>query len=349
MYLPQLTFTRFVAALFVVAYHYGLGFFPFNIDWIQPIVAKSDNAVSYFFYLSGFVLTISYWTLPNIHFWSFLKKRLARIYPVYILACLMLVLFFLIGGSEVSWKYFVSQILLLDAWYPEFFLKLNYPSWSLSVEMFFYCMFPFFLPFFKRKTLKYTFGFVLFFWVFSLFSEFSFSVKLFSVVLNKQEVFLFLDYFPLFHFNTFLFGMLGGISFLELKNRRRIFSAWSKYVWFFALFMWMLILIFTPNFIEGHLNNGVLCPVYFLFTIGMAFDTSIISKIFASKPLIYLGNISFGVYILQFPIKVLYHKLFGIERMDSAHFLGYLIFLVLMSSIIYSFFEKKVRSWILKH
>ena len=349
IYLPQLTFTRFIAAILVVAYHYGVDLFPFNTVWIQPIVAKSDNAVSYFFYLSGFVLTISYWTLPTIHFWSFLKKRLARIYPVYFVALLILALFFLIGGTEVSLKYFVSQSLLLDAWYPEFCLKLNYPSWSLSVEMFFYCMFPFFLPFFKGKTLKYTFGFVLSFWVLYLFSDFVFGEKMFSVFEKKEEAFLFLNFFPLFHFNTFLFGILGAIAFLELKNRKRNFSEWSKYVWFFAVLMWVLILGFTPHFIEGHLNSGILCPIYFLFTIGMAFDTSIIAKVFASKPCVYLGNISFGVYILQFPMMVLYHKLSGIERMDSAHFLGYLIFLVLVASVIYSFFEKKVRSWILKH
>jgi len=349
IYLPQLTFTRFIAAILVVAYHSGVGLFPFNTVWFQPIVTKSDNAVSYFFYLSGFLLTISYWSLPAINFWNFLKKRLARIYPVYFLALLMLVLFFLIGGTKVSLKYFVSQTLLLDAWYPEFSLKLNYTSWSLSVEMFFYCTFPFLLPFLKKRTMQFTFCFVLSLWIISFSWEFLFKNIAFTIFDDKVNAFFFLHYFPLVHLNTFLFGILGGITFLELNLRKEKKSRWAIVVWIFAILIWMLLLGFTPDFLEGHLNNGLLCPIYFLFTIAMAFDTSIIAKFFALKPFVYLGNISFGVYILQFPLLILYLKIFRIEHLNSVHFLGYLIFLVLMSSVIYSFFEKKVRNWILKH
>ena len=55
MRIPQLTFTRFIAAFLIVGYHFGKIVYPFSIQVLKPLVANLNVLVSYFFILSGFV------------------------------------------------------------------------------------------------------------------------------------------------------------------------------------------------------------------------------------------------------------------------------------------------------
>jgi peptidoglycan/LPS O-acetylase OafA/YrhL len=51
MKLNQLTFTRFLAAIAIVVYHYGLKIAPFNHGVIHGFLGASHILVSYFFVL----------------------------------------------------------------------------------------------------------------------------------------------------------------------------------------------------------------------------------------------------------------------------------------------------------
>ena len=64
MYLPQLTFLRFVAAMLVVFYHYGKQTFEAGYPFLHSIIAEGSVAVSFFFFLSGVVLGINYLGKP---------------------------------------------------------------------------------------------------------------------------------------------------------------------------------------------------------------------------------------------------------------------------------------------
>lgn len=80
----QLTFTRFIAALAIVVYHYGYKIFPFNLKLLNKIILNGSVGVSYFFILSGFVLIVSYLhRVKNgkISYFNFYLNRFARIYP----------------------------------------------------------------------------------------------------------------------------------------------------------------------------------------------------------------------------------------------------------------------------
>ena len=141
----NLTFTRFVAALLVVFFHFGLELDAIK-GGVRTFFANGNIAVSYFFYLSGFVLYKAYQSqlLQNTFRPSvFLINRFSRIYPLYFLA----LLFFLII-SHLTWQQeiFTSKsllsALLLQSWFSGEELSLNYPGWSLSNEIFFYICFP---------------------------------------------------------------------------------------------------------------------------------------------------------------------------------------------------------------
>lgn len=60
MRIDQLSFTRFIGAIFVLAFHYGNNVFPFNGYIFSIIVKQAPSVVGYFFVLSGFVMIIAY-------------------------------------------------------------------------------------------------------------------------------------------------------------------------------------------------------------------------------------------------------------------------------------------------
>src|SRR6187402_655450 len=121
MNIPQLTFTRFIAAICIVILHFGMLVYPFSEPYIFPFVRHLDSLVSYFFVLSGFILVIANssatknaQTLDKKKFWI---NRFARIYPVYLVA--LVVVIFLVKNPDNFWGYFgwnkiaVNHILMI--------------------------------------------------------------------------------------------------------------------------------------------------------------------------------------------------------------------------------------------
>jgi peptidoglycan/LPS O-acetylase OafA/YrhL len=164
--LPSLTALRGVAAFWVVLYHYSVQSLP-NLDVVPHtyLIHKGYLAVDMFFMLSGFVMTHVYHRAfsesVTRHYRSFLFARVARIYPLHLLILVLFVATALasqltsgatlgslrnvpLQGSE-SVSAFVANVFMvrgLDAGK----LSWNYPSWSISVEFMAYLLFPFALP-----------------------------------------------------------------------------------------------------------------------------------------------------------------------------------------------------------
>ena len=85
--IDALTGVRGVAAVIVIAYHtYPAADFPYGIS---HLVARGYLAVDVFFVLSGFVMALTYGSLFRDRvtppaFFTFLMRRVARLYPLYI-------------------------------------------------------------------------------------------------------------------------------------------------------------------------------------------------------------------------------------------------------------------------
>jgi peptidoglycan/LPS O-acetylase OafA/YrhL len=143
--IKPLTSVRFFAAIFVVMYHSGSSFIAAQAHVPGPLKTLLLNGylgVTFFFVLSGFILQLTY--RGKIAGFGQVKKfglaRLARIYPVYALAILAMIPFVTLKG----WGD-VPQFLLLQSWIPYGALgwnTWNMPTWTLSVELFFYLCFP---------------------------------------------------------------------------------------------------------------------------------------------------------------------------------------------------------------
>ncbi|OAI92647.1 acyltransferase family protein [Pseudomonas putida] len=150
--LDSLTGFRFIAAALVFFFHASLtkiiGFNPFAdpdiIAGFQRLFSVGGwTGVSFFFVLSGFVITWS--ARRNDTLVAFWRRRLVKIYPNHLVTfVLAMVLFAVPLGAIGAW---LPNLLLVHAWVPDMsvFLSVNGPSWSLCCELLFYLAFPFLL------------------------------------------------------------------------------------------------------------------------------------------------------------------------------------------------------------
>jgi peptidoglycan/LPS O-acetylase OafA/YrhL len=138
--LHSLTSLRYPAALAVLLTHVNPYFL--SNRWQQVAFSYGYGGVSFFFLLSGFVLTWSCAEQPAQRFWW---NRFARIWPLMALMMATDYLFFWSDvrhpASPVGWP---MQLFLVQSWSPSPGTHSGGDggTWSLSCEMFFYAMFP---------------------------------------------------------------------------------------------------------------------------------------------------------------------------------------------------------------
>ena len=108
--------------------------------------------VSFFFVLSGFILTYNYAdTFRNgvslVNYRRFVWDRLTKIYPVHVLALLLVMPIAVLSPNlPLDWRALPFHLLLLQCFWPAptppFHEYFNVPSWSISCEWFFYLLAP---------------------------------------------------------------------------------------------------------------------------------------------------------------------------------------------------------------
>ena len=147
--LPSLTGLRVLAALGVFLYH---------IAHQNIFAAESANAVfgalfdraggpgvSFFFLLSGFVLTWS--ARPGAPVLATWRRRIVKIFPNHVVTWALTIVVVLALGRAVPLVQAIPNLFLLQSWVPDpaVFFSVNRLSWSLSCELLFYLAFPFLL------------------------------------------------------------------------------------------------------------------------------------------------------------------------------------------------------------
>jgi peptidoglycan/LPS O-acetylase OafA/YrhL len=150
-HIKPLTSLRFFAALWVVVFHY----WPHLAvaGGMPAFVAKGYLGVELFFVLSGFILCHVY--LPQVEegrygYGDFLWARLARIYPMHLVTLVAMGL--MAGGAlafglsvdpnVLSFASLPANLTLTQAWGLAPVAGWNHPSWSISAEWFAYVSFP---------------------------------------------------------------------------------------------------------------------------------------------------------------------------------------------------------------
>jgi len=148
-----LTGIRFYAAAAVFVTH-AVEKIPggMTLEYSTAFLNAGAIAVSFFFVLSGFILTYKYEatfrdgvTWPS--YIQFVWHRLTRLYPVHLLMLfLVLPIAILSPNNPVDWRALPFHLTLLQCWWPslspKFWTYFNTPSWSISCELLFYVAAP---------------------------------------------------------------------------------------------------------------------------------------------------------------------------------------------------------------
>ena len=146
--LPTLTGLRFPAALLVFAFHSSLPFPEMRLlasdsaerHWYGLVAQAGGLGVTFFFVLSGFILT---WSAragdTTTAFW---RRRFVKIVPTYMVGWIAAFVF--IAAPITTLRQGLFSFFLLQSWVPDVsvFFAVNNPGWSLSTEAFFYLCFP---------------------------------------------------------------------------------------------------------------------------------------------------------------------------------------------------------------
>lgn len=363
----QITFTRFIAALSVIYFHYS----PQHFGLLDDLIKAGPIAVNYFFSLSGFILAIAYITpSPSNSNTSPLKAkpfyiaRFARIYPLYILALIPVVL---ANTQKIELPSLGLTATLLQAWIPgscpnsihwqECPLAYNSPGWSLSVEFFFYACFPLIAGLIYRFSLSKMLYIGLAIWLATqlvhtgLLNSESYSAK--------NTVHDFIYYHPLMHINSFVLGIIVGV-FIKKKQHQHttkipLFNAYALFGILAISATISALIIYKPNIntllgFNIDYTNGLIAPLFLLIIVLLTLHQGLVTRLFRLKTLILLGEASFAMYILQRPVYGIYSKLIAshIELSDTIHFYLYLALLIAISIISFLLIETPARKAIKK-
>jgi peptidoglycan/LPS O-acetylase OafA/YrhL len=323
----------------IVVFHFGRDIAPFNAEMLSFIFANANIGVSYFFTLSGFIMILAYGKYPEIKASEYYRSRMARIAPAYYAALILFIPVIVAKATEFDYLGLLLNATLLQAWVPSKALSVNSPGWSLSVELFFYALFPvLFNHLYRGKKL----------WLVTVLGVGFFCLSQAVHIALIHSDFLqaspsarhdFIYYFPLMHLNEFIMGNVAGLFYIRYLSHRQ----YDNGLWIALATMALLYLLSLSPILPLH--NGLLVVVFIPLILLIVSDAGVFSKLMSLKPLVYLGEISFGVYIFQAPVYMLSTAVFkrvGLIDPGLVFFL-YLAALLLVSALSFNYIEVPLR------
>lgn len=350
--LDQLTFIRFVMVVLIVFFHgYGGVYaeWTLKIPFFNALLGTATTAVGYMYVLSGFVMSLVYHR-PSDKFEiaDYWKARVVRIYPLYLMAFFLTCLYYYDAFIVVKPQKILANIFAVQSWIPVYAQSFNYPAWSITVEIFFYLIFPFLtLWSYGVSTKKLIWGSMIFWMI----SQLSYQV-LWTGWLEAHRQFVL--YFPLFHLNSFIVGVVGGIWYVREGRfgifnplHNRLFLVLSVIFSLGYLILGMTYLPALPHELQP--MAGILAPIMLLFILTLSLDETKLSAYLKYPWLVTLGESSYAVYILHVPLSWLFEKyLTGLQVAGSAWIFSVFNFplIVILSVGLYLFVDTPIRNWL---
>jgi peptidoglycan/LPS O-acetylase OafA/YrhL len=344
--LDGLTSLRFFAAMMIVIYHSNALF------GLTPGHFVLAQGVSFFYVLSGFILTMVYPSLDDAAarrgFW---RARFARIWPAYLAALLL-------GAWLLGYRWKTGPALayvgMVQAWIPrpEYYFAYNAPGWSVSVEFFFYLLFPVLVHAWER-TWK---------WKLPVVAALAVGMMLLSNQVAGPGATVtstgLLVVNPLARLFEFVLGMsvarawrarpattgFGVATALELAALGAcvLSMRWSQ-----PIASWLLS---TPLGGGGSVWFSVAgsAPAFAALVYVVAHGRGALSRVLSLKPLVLLGEVSYSIYLLHQTLLLAYTPHADDVPVVPPWAQGaiFLVVLVLVSYLVWHFVEMPMRRWI---
>lgn len=340
-FLPALNALRGLAAFMVVLFHAKRLLAPdASLPFVLRPLERGYLWVDLFFVLSGYVMVHVYgaWFSKSVEkqyvrmYW---QNRLARIYPLHLLTLFILVGYALIRqwmqhpvqAPEFQYAALPTNLLLIQSWGIHTHLTWNAPAWSISSEWAMYLLFPWLMLRSSRSPLI----------------QFRLLITIPIIIYVLVEAMN-----PLHNLDaTFdwgilraLAGFLFGVMLYEVHTQRVWASVWArKEAPFVVLTGLLLSFYFAPS--------DVAIVLFWPVVIWMLlYQQGWLERLLNTKPLQYLGDISYSVYMLHYPLLILMAT-FLPQTAPLTYRLGavssFIVATLLLSALSYHLFEMPLR------
>jgi len=291
-------------------------------------------AVDLFFIISGLIFSHVYAGLierREVSFRLFFLRRIARLYPLHFLGLLLFIVF----GSFVYFKFgyypiyqnfdlfhLALNIFFLQKGFFDAGYSFNGPSWSLSVELFLYFLFFFFV------------------WAGRLVAASLAAVCVGLLVGVLQFKFPFLLNAEI---ARGLVGFFWGVLLARLLVRAA--SVWV----IFLLGVLAIVILMKTSFLSDSVIQYPIALVVFTQFLVLSFWLKFVRALFSTSFLIYLGEISLSIYLTHVPLQLMFIVLFGeVNSGSGAIWVLYFGVVILMAGLARKFVEIPGRALILR-
>jgi peptidoglycan/LPS O-acetylase OafA/YrhL len=336
MRLDNLTGVRAFAAFAVVLFHFaGAKGIKGQLD-LGQLVARGDWGVDLFFVLSGLILSHVHasepWNPANRRL--FLVKRFARIYPLHLATFGVTVAVWLVARS-MAWQFgsntdysassAVLNVLLLHAWGFGRALSWNGASWSVSAEWFAYLfLFPFCVTAAARITTARLATMVAVSWVALLVT----AHLVFEARVINLTTWGFLRIIPEF---------LAGYLIFRGAGRFSVSGDWTV-----ALGV-ALALMAAARDLDALMLPAIMALLFGLYRGGRLADA-----IFGNRVAVFLGEISYSVYLTHGFIKIASDQLVirGLKISPIPLMAADIFAVIAVAWIAFAVIERPGRRWI---
>lgn len=294
-YMPQLDGLRALAVLAVMLHHFGL---PLKLDWILR-VGWGELGVRLFFVLSGFLITgiLLRARAEKSHlraFGIFYARRALRIFPIFYLTLFVAAALNVHPVREtLGWHLSYLSNVLLAIRHGGLYPVTHF--WSLAVEEQFYLLWPWLMLYLPDKLLLPMIGFVIFLAPASRVVGRLMGISHYSIDLLTPGCFDSL-------------GMGAVLAMLKSDSEKPLrIPAMAGWL---AVTLMAFVLFLRASFTHQELLNWIHYPVVsfaFVLVVAKAADgfRSWPGRLLNSKPLLYLGKISYGIYVYHLFCQVL--------------------------------------------
>lgn len=335
---------RGLSVVAVIIYHAKINLY--NIELLKG----GFLGVDMFFIISGFFIASILFDSKKINLKSkilnFINRRIRRIAPALLALTFISYIIFLKVLIPSQLIEYSDSLISANFYFSNYFFfntQLSYGAtnsllvpflhtWSLSLEMQFYLLMSIFLIFtFFLKTKKHLSFFSIFLIIF-------FIISLYIFIQNPK--FGFFDLFA--RLWEFLFGIC--IFFLDKKN---FFDFMGKNIKGLLIFLSFLIILFYFFYFDFNLFNSPHLIVPFILSVSLVIclrdSDNFFIKIINNRPLIFLGNISYSLYLWHYPFFA-YLRLDWVENLSIIKKISSSLLILLISIFSYYFIEKPFRN-----
>lgn len=296
-YYPQLDGLRFFA--FLLVFIHNSSYIESNKIW-KILHEYGWVGVDIFFCLSAFLVTklllLEYKKTKNISISDFYTRRALRIYPLYFLYILVAVF---ISYEKTGWDQITLQIMTLFTFTFNYAYIFIFPYavvlfvhlWTISIEVQFYLIAPHFLKWIIEMPDKTKWKVISFLLALGLLIR--------ALLIQKMWEYPAVYLLPFSHFESIIGGVIIGLGLIE-KSIKKI----SEWILLLLVFLISYLIIFLPNINEygwglffTYFFSGVLSTL--LISISSKAENPIFSKLLTLPIFVYLGKISYGLYIFH--------------------------------------------------